>query len=64
MHPTLNIAVPAARRAGDLIVRNMDRAAGLEIGVKGRNDYVTEVDRLAESVIIDADHQASNAPHP
>ena len=54
MHPTLNIAVPAARRAGDLIVRNMDRAAGLEIGVKGKNDYVTEVDRLAESVIIEA----------
>ncbi len=54
MHPTLNIAIPAARRAGDLIVRSMDRAAGLEVGIKGKNDFVTQVDRLAETEIIEA----------
>ena len=52
MHPLLNIAVRAARRAGDLIVRNLDRGPQLEVSAKSRNDFVSEVDRAAEGEII------------
>ena len=53
MQPLLNIAVRAARRAGDIIVRAMPRLESVEIHTKGRNDYVTEVDRAAEADIIE-----------
>src|SRR6201997_321506 len=52
MQPLLNIAVRAARRAGELIVRSMNRLESLTIASKGRNDFVTEVDRAAEQEII------------
>ena len=53
MQPLLNIAVRAARRAGDIIVRAIPRLEAVEIQSKGRNDYVTEVDRAAEADIIE-----------
>jgi hypothetical protein len=53
MQPMLNIAVRAARRAGDLIVRNVDRVPTLGVRSKSRNDFVTEVDQLAERDIIE-----------
>lgn len=49
----LNTAVKAARRAGHIVLRNADRLERLTIESKGHNDFVTEVDRLAESEIID-----------
>jgi myo-inositol-1(or 4)-monophosphatase len=52
VQPLLNIAVRAARRAGEVIVRSMNRLESLTIASKGRNDYVTEVDRAAEAEII------------
>lgn len=52
MHPLLNIAIRAARRAGEIIVRAMPRLDSLEITTKGRNDFVTEVDQTAEREII------------
>src|SRR6516165_2080383 len=52
MQPLLNIAVRAARRAGEVIVRSMNRLESLTIASKGRNDFVTEVDRAAEREII------------
>ncbi len=58
MHPMLNIAVRAARKAGDLIVRHLDRLHTLTIDTKGDNDYVSEVDRLAEQAIIEIIHKA------
>jgi myo-inositol-1(or 4)-monophosphatase len=48
----LNIAVRAARRAGEIIVRSLNRLESLEITTKGRNDFVTDVDRAAEREII------------
>ncbi len=42
----------AARRAGDLIVRSLTRLDSLKIDTKGRNDFVTDVDRKAEAEII------------
>lgn len=58
MHPMLNIGIRAARAAGDHIVRYMDRIEGMSITSKGRNDFVTEVDKQAESIIIDIIHKA------
>ena len=52
MHPTLNIAVRAARSAGNVIIRNLDRLDSLAVHSKDRNDFVTEVDQKAEQEII------------
>jgi myo-inositol-1(or 4)-monophosphatase len=48
----LNIAVRAARRAADVIIRSLNRLDSLEVASKGRNDFVTDVDRAAEQEII------------
>lgn len=48
----LTIAVRAARAAGDIIVRAMDRVDLLTISPKGRNDFVSDVDRQAEREIV------------
>lgn len=52
MQALLNIAVRAARRAADVIVRSLNRLDSLEVTSKGRNDFVTEIDRTAEAEII------------
>ncbi len=52
MHPMLNIAVRAARNAGEIIVRHSNRIDELTITRKDRNDFVSEVDRQAEDEII------------
>jgi myo-inositol-1(or 4)-monophosphatase len=53
-HPMLNIGIRAARRAGDLIMRYMNRLHQLEVRSKDRNDFVTEVDLRAEAEIIES----------
>ena len=58
MPGALNIGVRAARKAGELIVRQMEKVQGLPIDSKGRNDFVTEVDRKAEAVIIEVIRKA------
>jgi len=52
MHPMLNIAVRAARNAGDLIQRSSLNIEKLTVDQKSRNDYASEVDRAAEQEII------------
>src|SRR4051794_14739078 len=52
VHALLNIAVRAARNAGEIIVRSMNRLESLQITSKGRNDFVTEIDKAAENEII------------
>ena len=52
MQPLLNIGMRAARRAGDFIVRNLSRLDSLKIDTKGRNDFVTDIDRKAEADIM------------
>ena len=49
----VNIALRAARNAGRIILRSMDRVDTLAIEEKGRNDLVSEIDRQAEDVIVD-----------
>ena len=52
-HPLLNIAVRAARRAGDIIVRSLNRMSSIQVDAKAHNELVTEVDRAAENEIIE-----------
>jgi len=58
MHPMLNIAVRAARAAGNTILRSIDHVPDLAVESKRKNDYVSEVDRQAELAIIDTIHRA------
>jgi myo-inositol-1(or 4)-monophosphatase len=52
VQPLLNIAVRAARHAGEVIIRSLNRLESLTVTAKGRNDFVTEVDHAAEAEII------------
>lgn len=54
----LNTAVRAARAAGDIIVRAMDRLDRIQIEEKSTNDFVSDVDRRSEREIIDIIHKA------
>lgn len=53
MHPTLNIAIKAARRAGQIINRASNDLDLLKVTTKQPNDFVTEVDKAAEAAIIE-----------
>ncbi len=52
MQPMLNIAVRAARAAGNVLLRYFDRVDTLTVDPKGKNDFVSEVDRASEQAII------------
>ena len=52
MHPTVNIAVRAARAAGDVVLRYHNQIDLLTIENKSINDFVSEVDKTAEKAII------------
>ncbi len=52
MHPMVNVALAAARKAGEIIVRAADRIDLVEVRRKSGSDYVTEVDVAAEREII------------
>ncbi len=53
MHPTLTIAVKAARRAGNVITRGARDLDLLTVTSKGPKDFVSEVDREAERQIVE-----------
>jgi myo-inositol-1(or 4)-monophosphatase len=53
MHPVLNIAVKAARRAGAIIERAAVGGVALDVRSKQRADFVTQIDRAAEQAVID-----------
>ena len=50
--PAINVAVKAARAAGNIILRYLSRVENLAVEEKSRHDYVSEVDRLAEAEIV------------
>lgn len=52
MEPMVNIALRAARKVGENIVRASDDLDRVDIQSKGANDFVTEVDVNAEQEII------------
>lgn len=53
MEPMLNIAIRAARAAGTIISRSIDRVDELRVESKSPNDYVSQIDRQAEEAIIE-----------
>ena len=53
MHPSLSIAVKAARRAGNVINRGARDLDLLTVTSKGPKDFVSEVDREAERQIVE-----------
>ncbi|MBV7315166.1 inositol-1-monophosphatase [Shewanella sp. NIFS-20-20] len=52
MHPMLTIAVRAARAAGQTVMRAYHDSDKIEVSAKGMNDFVTNVDKEAESAIV------------
>lgn len=58
MQPLLNIAITAARLAGDIIVRHMEQLDRIKITAKGSNEFFSEVDIKAEQAIINTIHKA------
>jgi myo-inositol-1(or 4)-monophosphatase len=52
MHPMLNVAVKAARRAGQIVSRAALDIETVKVGAKGPGDFVTEVDHAVEADII------------
>lgn len=50
--PAVNVAVRAARAAGSVILRNMNRLGNVQVEEKSRYDYASEVDRMAEAQIV------------
>lgn len=58
MHPMLNIAIRAARKAGNFLARNYEHPEQIEKMTKGENDFVTNIDKGAERLIIDIIHKA------
>ncbi|MCL5272649.1 MAG: inositol monophosphatase [Gammaproteobacteria bacterium] len=58
MEPLLNIAVSAARQAGEIIIRHMEQVDRLKITAKNSQEYFSEVDIKAEQAIINAIHKA------
>lgn len=58
MHPLLNIAVSAARLAGDIILRHVDQYEKIKVTAKSAHEWVTEVDIKAEQIIIETIHKA------
>lgn len=57
-HPLVNIAVTAARKAGDIIIRALNRLETVKVSVKSQRNFVSEIDHLSEKTIIDIIHKA------
>ncbi|MEM8816766.1 MAG: inositol monophosphatase family protein [Pseudomonadota bacterium] len=53
MHALLNVAVMAARQAGNVLIRKMNNLDKLKVEEKSHNDYVTDADRAAEKAVIE-----------
>jgi myo-inositol-1(or 4)-monophosphatase len=63
MHGMVNIAIRAARRAGEIMIRQMNRLEKLEVIEKEANEFVSGVDQKAEEAIIEVikDHYPDHA---
>lgn len=58
MHPLLNIAISAARQAGDMIARHVDQLDRVTIYQKNKTSFYTDVDIKSEQLIIQTIHKA------
>lgn len=52
LKPVVNVMVKAARLGGNVLLRNMHRLDALDVVEKGRMDYASEVDGLAEEAVV------------
>lgn len=52
-HPYVNIAINAARAAGQVIARTIEESDKFKPQEKSTNDFVTEVDKACEEIIVD-----------
>ena len=52
MNPMLNIAIRAARKAGNVIAKNYERRDDIQTSKKGINDYVTSVDKAYPGKVV------------
>ncbi len=57
MHALLNVAVMAARDGGNTLIRSLNKLDKLKVEQKGRNDFVSEADRIAERAVIGMIHK-------
>ncbi|GAB4223791.1 MAG: inositol monophosphatase family protein [Gammaproteobacteria bacterium] len=57
-HPYINIAIKAARNAGNVITKGLERLDIIDVLEKNPLDFVTEIDHQAEKIIIDTIHKA------
>ena len=68
MNALQNVAVLAARRAGNVLIRYMNKIDKLNVEKKGHNDFVSEADRAAEAAgikpIVGADVRMRNPDEP
>ncbi|MGE0625407.1 MAG: inositol monophosphatase family protein [Pseudomonadales bacterium] len=58
MQPMANTGLRAARQASTIMLRALDNLDALRVEQKAKNDFVSQVDRDTEAVIIDALHKA------
>lgn len=54
MNPFLNTAFKAARKAGDMMIRAANDLNNVKVDSKAFNDFVSDVDKTAESILINA----------
>lgn len=52
MQPMLNIALRAARKAGEMMIQASEELDRIRVQVKSHNDFVTEVDKAVEKEVI------------
>jgi myo-inositol-1(or 4)-monophosphatase len=52
LKPVVNVMVKAARLGGNVLLRHMNKLDALNVVEKGRMDYASEVDGLAEEAIV------------
>lgn len=58
MEPMLTVALNAARKAGQIVERAIDRLDKVNVENKSRNDFVTQIDKASEKEIIYHLHKA------
>ena len=58
LNPALNVAFKAARKAGDMMLRASNNLSTIRIDNKAFNDFVSEVDRQSEAIIIETLQEA------
>ncbi len=58
LNPALNTAFKAARKAGDFMIRASANLSNIKIDNKAFNDFVSDVDRQAEAILVNAIQEA------